>query len=238
MPAAPSPAVHPPSRTKPSTRHRAGAIFRRLEAAYEEAPITLDYRDPVQLMVSVILSAQCTDERVNQLTPALFRRYPDAKSFAEADRLDLEEAIRPCGYYRAKAKHIQEACRALLERHCGRLPGTFEELTALPGIGRKSANVLLNEAFAVPAIAVDTHVKRVSYRLGLSTTLNPEKTERELEQVVPRRWWRKTTMLLIYHGRRVCKARKPLCPSCGVSGLCRWYQEAQEGRARAGERPG
>jgi endonuclease-3 len=174
----------------------------------------------MQLLVATILSAQCTDARVNSVTPALFARYPDAKAFADADPRELESIIRPLGFFRAKAAHVIACCRGLVERFGGNVPRTMEELTSLRGVARKTANVVLGQVFDVPGIPVDTHVIRLSNRLGLTTEADPVKIERDLNALVPPREWSKFGLRLIFHGRRVCHARGPRCGSCTLAGLC------------------
>ena len=201
-------------------RRRAAEILDRLEAEYPEAGIQLDHRDPVQLMVSVILSAQCTDARVNMVTPGLFAHYPDLQAFADADPSELEDEIRSCGLGRSKARSIIGSSRAVLERFGCELPRTRDELMSLPGIGRKSANVILSNAFGVPAFAVDTHVGRLARRLGLSDQQDPTKVERDLTVRIDRDRWSRGHHQLIWHGRRCCFARNPECGRCPVAELC------------------
>ena len=201
-------------------RRRASEILDRLEAVYPEAGIQLDHADPVQLMVSVILSAQCTDARVNLVTPGLFDRYPNLRAFADADPSELEDEIRSCGLGRSKARSIIGSSRAVLERFGGELPRTREELMSLPGIGRKSANVILSNAFGVPAFAVDTHVGRLARRLGLSDQQDPTRVERDLTARIDRDRWSRGHHQLIWHGRRCCYARNPECDRCPVADIC------------------
>jgi endonuclease-3 len=191
-----------------------------LEAAWPDATISLDYRNPLELFVATVLSAQCTDERVNRVTPALFERYPDAAAFAAASPGELERAIHSTGFFRQKTRMILGACREMVERHGGEVPRTMEELTALPGVGRKTANVVLGNAFGVPGITVDTHVGRVSRRLGLTARKNPVKVERDLMELVPREGWTGFSHRMIWHGRHTCKARKPACDDCPLEPLC------------------
>ena len=207
----------------PSMTHddpRAEQILDLLEREYPQAGIELHHADPLQLLVSVILSAQCTDKRVNLITPGLFERYPDVAAFAGADEDALEAQVRSCGLGRSKARSIIGSCRALLERHDGAVPDTREELMALPGIGRKSANVILSNAFGVPAFAVDTHVGRLARRLGLTTAKSPDAVERDVTAQLPQRRWTLAHHQLIWHGRRCCHARKPQCDRCPVAHLC------------------
>jgi endonuclease-3 len=196
-------------------------VIHRLKREYPDAHTELDWSNPLELLVATMLSAQTTDARVNQVTKALFRKYRTAADYAEADPGELEKDIRPTGFYRNKARALQGMARALLEEHGGEVPRTMAELVALPGVGRKTANVVLGNAFGVDeGIVVDTHVRRVSNRLGLTTKEEPEKIEQELARVVPREDWTIFSHLLILHGRRVCKARKPDCPSCVLNDIC------------------
>jgi endonuclease-3 len=201
-------------------RARARRIVRRLAELYPDAECSLGHQGPLQLLVATILSAQCTDTRVNQVTPALFARYPDARAFAEADPAELERLIQPTGFFRNKAKNLIACCRELLARHGGQVPGTMEELVSLPGVGRKTANVILGNAFGVPGMVVDTHVARLSQRLGLTAHTDPVKIERDLTALIPSREWTALGHRLIQHGRQVCHARKPLCEECGLASLC------------------
>jgi len=202
-------------------RERTGEILARLEAAYPAARCALDHGSPLELLVATILSAQCTDARVNQVTPALFRRYPDARAYAEAALPELEAMIQSTGFFRNKAKALQGLGRALLERHDGKVPRTMAELTALPGVGRKTANVVLGNAFGLEeGVVVDTHVARLSGRLGLTRETDPVKIERDLVALVPRPAWTLWSHLLIFHGRQVCKAPRPRCGDCVLADLC------------------
>jgi endonuclease-3 len=201
-------------------RARARRLVRTLARLYPDARCSLDFRDPLQLLVATILSAQCTDARVNKVTPALFARFPNAKAFAEADPAELERYIQSTGFFRNKAHNIQACCRALVEKHGGKVPRTMEELVPLPGVGRKTANVILGNAYGVPGIPVDTHVGRLSQRLGLTTEIDPVKIERDLTAVLPPEEWTAFGHRMIEHGRRVCQARKPLCGDCAMSRSC------------------
>jgi endonuclease-3 len=191
-----------------------------LAREYPGARILLEYRNPFELLVATVLAAQCTDERVNQVTPDLFRRYPDPRSLAEAKQESVEEAVRSTGFFRNKAKAIRGLSAAIVERHGGKVPATMEALTALPGVGRKSASILLGAAFGGTALPVDTHVARVSYRLGLTASKDPSRIEEDLAAAVPgtKRWEFATR--LGWHGRRICVARKPKCPACGLLPVC------------------
>jgi endonuclease III len=191
-----------------------------LALLYPDAHCALNYDSPLQLLVATILSAQCTDIRVNLVTPALFARFPNARAFAEADIGELEKAIQSTGFFRNKARNIKACCRILLNQHGGQVPATMEELVALPGIGRKTANVILGNAFGVPGITVDTHVGRLSRRLGLTVAEDPVKVERDLMALIPKKEWTMFSHRLIFHGRRVCFARKPNCAECALARYC------------------
>ena len=202
---------------------RAAQILDILETTHPEAKCALDYRNPFELVSATILSAQCTDERVNMVTPALFRRYPDAKAMARAKPADVEEIIRSTGFFRAKAKSLLGCARGLVERHGGEVPRTMDEMTKLPGVGRKTASVVIGHAYGVAeGIAVDTHVFRVTNRLGIARADDPLEVERQLMAIIPRERWTRTTDLVIFHGRKICIARRPLCGQCPVFALCRW----------------
>ena len=200
----------------------------RLKAEYPDAQTELDWTNPLELLVATILSAQTTDVRVNGVTKTLFDKYRTAADYAEADPGELEEDIRPTGFYRNKARSLRGMAQALVEEHGGEVPRTMPELVALPGVGRKTANVVLGNAFGIDeGVVVDTHVRRVSNRLGLTEEQDPEKIERDLMAVVPREDWTVFSHLLILHGRRICKARKPDCPNCPVNDICpsaRYYK--------------
>jgi endonuclease-3 len=209
-------------------RQRAARILRALGKAYPDARIALDFTTPLELLVATILSAQCTDERVNMVTPALFKKYRSAADLATASLPKLEEEIRSTGFYRAKARSLVSMAKALVERHGGEVPRSRESLVDLPGVGLKTANVVLGNAFGEPAIAVDTHVFRVSQRLGLAKADDPDVIHDQLTAVLPRASWTQGTHLLIIHGRRTCTARKPTCPVCPVKGLCPWPDKTRE----------
>ena len=204
----------------PPERRRVAAIRRKLAAAYPDAACALVHENALQLLVATILSAQCTDVRVNLITPALFKRYPDARAFADSEAAELEEAIRSTGFFRNKARNIRACCQAIVNEHDGAVPDTLEKLVALPGIGRKTANVILGNAFAVPGITVDTHVGRLSRRLGLSKHTDPAKVEQDLMALIPRKEWTMFSHRLILHGRQVCFARKPNCEGCTLNRVC------------------
>ena len=197
------------------------AIISRLKAVYPDAHCELNFQNPLQLLIATILSAQCTDKRVNLVTQALFQKYGTARDFAEAEPSTLEGDIKSTGFYRNKARNIQGACRALVGRHGGEVPRTLDELVQLDGVGRKTANVVLGNAFGLTeGIVVDTHVVRLSARLGLTRQKDPEKIEADLQKLVLREDWTLVSHLLIWHGRRRCDARKPDCAGCEIKGLC------------------
>jgi endonuclease-3 len=208
--------------TATAKRARARKILDALARAYPDARIALSFRTPLELLVATILSAQCTDERVNMVTPALFRRYPTARALAGAAPGRLEDEIRSTGFYRAKTRSLVGMARALVERHGGEVPDDRDALTALPGVGLKTANVVLGNAFGRDALAVDTHVFRVSQRLGLARSDDPDEIHDQLVGILPRGRLTPGTHLLITHGRRTCTARKPACPVCPVRRLCPW----------------
>lgn len=205
-------------------QERFACILSGLEQLYPDARPALHFANPYQLLVAVILSAQCTDVKVNLVTPALFAAYPDAASLAAAAPEDVEPYIRTCGLYHNKAKNLVATARALTERYGGEVPADHDALTALPGVGRKTANVVMSCAFGADAIAVDTHVFRVSNRLGLADASDVVKTEEQLMANIPKDQWSRAHHWLIYHGRRVCAARKPACGECT---LCAWCEYAQ-----------
>ncbi len=214
----------PKAKPKPNAsqvRRYAATIARRLKKHYPDATCSLDFRRPLELLVATILSAQCTDVRVNMVTPGLFQAYRTAADFARVPQEELEEAIRTTGFFRNKAKSIRACCQTMLERHDGQVPDTMEALVALPGIGRKSANVVLGTAFGIAVgVVVDTHITRVSRRLGLTEHKDPEKIERDLMALFPKSRWIDLGHELVHHGRRICTARKPKCDECPLSDLC------------------
>jgi endonuclease-3 len=214
-------------------KRRAGRILDGLARMYPDARIELDSSTPLELLVATILSAQCTDQRVNQVTAELFPKYRAATDWAAIPPARLEREIHSTGFYRAKAKSLLGMARALVERHGGAVPRTLEELTRLPGVGRKTANVVRGNAFGIPALAVDTHVTRVSQRLGLTRATDAEKIHDELVAVLPLERLTKASHLLIWHGRRTCGARAPKCLECGVRALCPWPGKT----VPAGEKP-
>jgi endonuclease III len=204
---------------------RARRVVRELGALYPEVRCELDFRSPFELLVATVLSAQTTDRRVNQVTPTLFATYPDAVSMAAADPTDVEKVVAPTGFYRVKSRTLVALAQALVERFHGDVPARMEDLVGLPGVGRKTANVVLGEGFGVPAIPVDTHVIRLSGRLGLSASTDPVAIEQDLAALLPRRDWTVASQLLIWHGRRRCHARRPACGVCPLDRLCPSYGE-------------
>jgi len=202
-------------------KDRAGRILRGLRKLYPDAHCELDFKTPLELLVATVLSAQCTDKRVNEVTKVLFKKYRTAADYARAKTAELEALIRPTGFYRAKTRSIQETGRVLAAEHDGKVPDTMEELLKLRGVARKTANVVLGTAFGKAAgIVVDTHVRRLSCRLGLSDETEPEEIEADLMALVPRKEWIFFGHALIWHGRRVCRARRPLCPGCALNAVC------------------
>ncbi len=202
---------------------RARRIVRELGVLHPDARCALDFSTPLELLVATVLSAQCTDKRVNEVTPLLNARYPDAAAYAAADRAELEQVIRPTGFFRSKASSLLGIGAALVERHGGEVPQRQAQLVALPGVGRKTANVVLGHAFAIPGITVDTHVKRLSKRFGLTTEDDPVRIEHDLMALVPRRDWTVMSDEFIFHGRRICHSRRPACGACGIASLCPSY---------------
>jgi endonuclease-3 len=204
----------------PAERAHARRVFRALTKLYPDACCALEHRTPLELLIATILSAQCTDARVNMVTPALFARYRDAKAYATADRRELESLIQSTGFFRSKAKNIQASCLQMVENHGGNVPDTLDELVKLPGVGRKTANVVLGDAFGVPGITVDTHVGRLSRRLGLTKHADPVKVEQDIMRLLPAKDWVMFNHRMITHGRRVCFARKPDCEHCALAEIC------------------
>ncbi|MEM2881642.1 MAG: endonuclease III [Candidatus Bathyarchaeia archaeon] len=202
-------------------RERAEELLSILEREYPNARIALNYSNPFELLIATMLSAQCTDERVNKVTKELFKKYRTAEDYANADLSELEAMIRPTGFYRAKARNLKKAARILVERFGSKVPKEMGALLELPGVARKTANIVLANAYGVvEGIAVDTHVRRLSRRLGLTKEEDQDAIERDLMAIVPKEYWNRITYLLMEHGRRVCKARKPACNACAVSKLC------------------
>ncbi len=199
-------------------------VIEELLKLYPDAKAELNYTNPFELLVATILSAQCTDVQVNKTTAILFKELKTPKDYIQLSGEELGEKIRSCGFYKTKSKNILEACRILIEKYNSKVPKTIEELMTLPGVGRKTANVVASNAFDIPAIAVDTHVFRVSNRIGLANSSNVLDTEKDLMDNINRDMWTKAHHLLIFHGRRVCKARKPLCDKCPITKYC-FYQK-------------
>jgi endonuclease III len=204
----------------PAVRRRVPRILAALAKLYPDAHCALEHQTPLQLLIATILSAQCTDVRVNMVTPVLFERYKTAQDFADADPKELERLIASTGFFRNKAKNIIACCKAIVAEHGGEVPNTLEDLVKLPGVGRKTANVVLGDAFGVPGITVDTHVGRLSRRLGLTVQEDPVKVEFDLMEVIPKPEWTPFSHRLIFHGRRVCFARKPDCAGCTLNSFC------------------
>lgn len=207
---------------------RIDEIILKLEEAYPEAVCSLDYRDPLQLLISTILAAQCTDERVNMVTPALFAKYPDCKSFAEADTCELEGYIKSTGFFRNKAKNIIECCRRLRDVYDYRVPDNMDDLLTLAGVGRKTANLILGDIYDKPSVVVDTHCKRIAARLGLTDNTDPNKVEMDLAAILPPEKSTRFCHQLVFHGRKVCNARSPKCEICSLKEYCRYYLNLTE----------
>ena len=203
-----------------SKKSRAEKIFDRLDLQYTMEKTALKYKTPFQLLIATILSAQCTDKQVNTVTPALFKKYKTPADFINAPISDIEDAIRPTGFFRNKTKLIKGCCHGLVDLYNGKVPGTMEEMIKLPGVGRKTANCVLGAAFDVPGVVVDTHVKRLAIRMGFSENSNPDKIEEDIMKILPKERWRRFSDILIYHGREVCNARKPAHERCAVAELC------------------
>jgi endonuclease-3 len=201
---------------KEQNKKRVKEIIKVLSKEIPDSMIALKFSDPFELLIATILSAQCTDVKVNQVTADLFKKYRSATDYADANMAELEEDIRPTGFYRNKAKSIQKCCQQLLARFGGKVPKSLEEMVTLPGVGRKTANVILGNAFGIPGIVVDTHVQRVSQRIGLTKNTDPVKIEFDLMEIVPKEEWTHFSNLLVWHGRRTCMARRPLCEQCPI----------------------
>lgn len=207
--------------TPDARKKRVRKIITRMRQVFPNPKIALEYVDPLQLLVATILSAQCTDERVNQVTPALFKKYRTTKDYADANVAEFEQEIRSTGFFRAKAKSIINCCKQLVEKHGGKVPQSMEELVQLPGVGRKTANCVLGGAFGISSgVVVDTHVRRLAQRMGLSKEDDPEKIEVDLMAIIPKKDWIDFGNMLIRHGRKTCQARKPNCPECVINDLC------------------
>jgi endonuclease-3 len=223
-----------PAPTQLALVRRARRTNRELAALYPDAQCELHFRTPLELAVATILSAQCTDKRVNEVTPALFARYPTAADYAAADRDELEALIRPTGFFRNKATSLIGLGAALVERHDGQVPPRLDDLVALPGIGRKTANVVLGNAFGVPGLTVDTHFGRLVRRFGWTDETDPDNVERVVAELLPKAEWTMFSHRVIFHGRRVCHARKPACGACAIARLCPSYGEGPTDPAVAG----
>ncbi len=217
--------------TSDKQKIRAKKIDAVLKKKYPNARISLDFTTELELLVATILSAQCTDKRVNKVTPHLFKKYRKAKDYAAAPIEELEEDIRSTGFYKNKAKSIRNCCAGIIENHGGKVPSTMEELTRLAGVGRKTANVLLGEVFDTPGVAVDTHVGRVTGRLGLTKEKGPVKIERDIMEVIPRKEWVGFSMRVILFGREICGAKKPKCDICPVFEMCMWKEKGEKAPA-------
>jgi len=224
----------PPAESRTALVRRARRIARTLASAYPDAHCELTFHSPLELLVATILSAQCTDKRVNEVTPTLFARYRSAADYAAADRAELEDLIRSTGFFRAKTDSLRKLGQALVERHDGEVPARLEELVKLPGVGRKTANVVLGNAFDVPGITVDTHVGRLSRRFGWTAEDDPVKVEHEIGALFPKREWTVLSHRLIWHGRRVCHSRKPACGACVVARWCPSYGSGPTDPVEAG----
>ncbi len=201
-------------------KKRVKEIIKILSKEIPDSRIALRFSNPLELLIATILSAQCTDVKVNQVTVDLFKKYHSVKDYAESNLVKLEEEIRPTGFYRNKAKSIQKCCQELVKRFGGEIPKTLQELVTLPGVGRKTANVILGNIFDIPGIVVDTHVQRVSQRIGLTKNNDPVKIEFDLMEIIPKEEWTHFSNLLVWHGRKTCVARKPLCGTCSIRKWC------------------
>lgn len=204
-------------------KQKVAEILRIFDELYPEAKCSLEYDNPLQLLISTQLAAQCTDARVNIVAGELYKKYTSAEDFANADLAELEQDIKSTGFYRNKAKNIIACCKTLVEKYAGKIPDNMEELLQLPGVGRKTANLVLYEVYGIQGVVVDTHAKRLSNHIGLSKNQNPEKIEYDLQKIVPRERWADFCHKLVYHGREVCNARKPDCENCKINSLCEYY---------------
>ena len=202
------------------TRKNARAIYRILTKTYPEVRCELDFKNPLQLLVAVVLSAQCTDKRVNAITPALFKKYKSAKDYAKAPLPEIEQFIYSAGFFHAKARHLKGLGRKIVEEFGGEVPATIEDLVTLPGVGRKTANVVLGHAFGIPGITVDTHFGRLSRRFELSSSMDPVQVEHEVGLLIPEKEWTNLSQRMIWHGRRICHSRKPACGACPLAKIC------------------
>lgn len=197
-------------------------IIKVFDRLYSDADCTLDYKDPLQLLISTQLAAQCTDARVNIVTQSLYKKYKDVYDFAKADLSELEQDIKPTGFYHNKARNIKETCKMIIEKFDGKVPDNLDDLLSLPGVGRKTANLVLGDVYGIPGIVIDTHAKRLSNRIGLSNNEDPTKIEFDLMEIVPKENWSKFCHQLVYHGRAVCNARKPECSKCEILDCCEY----------------
>ena len=207
----------------PEKKVRAKVIYRQLSKNYPNVRCELDYKNAFQLLVATVLSAQCTDKRVNQTTPALFKKYPNPQKMAKADLKDIQNLVKSTGFFRAKAKNIKGLSNIIVKQFDGNVPSNLEDLITLPGVGRKTANVVLGHAFGIPGITVDTHFGRLSRRFGWSKQNNPVKVEFEVGELIPQKEWTNLSQRMIWHGRRVCHSRKPACGACALAKLCPSY---------------
>jgi endonuclease-3 len=207
----------------PEKKVRAEVIYRQLSKSYPNVRCELDYKNAFQLLVATVLSAQCTDKRVNQTTPALFKKYSSPQKMAKADLKDIQNLVKSTGFFRAKAKNIKGLSNKIMEEFDGNVPSNLEDLITLPGVGRKTANVVLGHAFGIPGITVDTHFGRLSRRFGWSKQSNPVKVEFEVSELIPEKEWTNLSQRMIWHGRRVCHSRKPACGACALAKLCPSY---------------
>lgn len=212
-----------------ATRERALAVYAILRETYPDAHCSLDYTNALELVIATILAAQCTDARVNLTTPALFARFPTPADYANAPLKEIEGYVKSCGFYRNKAKNIQAMCQKLLDKHGGQVPGTMDELVALDGVGRKTANVVMGECFETGGVVVDTHCGRLARRLGFTKNTDPVKVEKDLMKVWPRDTWRMYSHSFVFHGRAICDARSPKCSVCPVAHLCP-FPDTREGK--------
>ncbi len=202
-------------------KERVTKIIKILKELYTQSQTALNFQSPLEILVATILSAQCTDKKVNEVTPGLFKKYQSAKDFAETELTEMENEIRPTGFYRNKAKNIQAAAQKIEKDFSGKVPSSMDDLITLPGVARKTANIVLSSAYnKAEGIAVDTHVKRLSQRLGLSNEKNPDKIEKDLTAIVPRKEWLHFNYMMVNHGRKICQAKKPLCGECQLNQIC------------------
>ncbi len=215
--------------TQTAKRERASIVFKKLKKAYPDAKCSLEHRTPLELLVSTILSAQCTDARVNKVTPALFKRFKTPEDYVNAPVSELQKYIQSCGFYKNKAKNIVGACKGMLENHEGEVPNTLDELLKLPGVGRKTANVILGTAYGVPGVVVDTHCGRIARRLGFTKQTDPVKVEHDLMKIWSEEDWSLFSHLMVFHGRAVCESRSPRCSECVLRQHCP-FPESRDGK--------